>query len=330
MAECRQDRTVLITGAGSGIGRAAAETFARQGRAGGGGRRQSSAARRRRSRAIRRAGGAGGGVRGGREPRASVDALVAAVRQAYGPIHVLVNNAGIALPSMSIVDVEPAAWRRVLDVNLKSMLFCCQAVVPSMIEARGGRIVNTGSTAAKVPRWEIGAYCVSKAAVLHFTRCLAMELAPYGITVNAVGPRATIPNLRQNSGVPEPAGSREARRRRSSSATDDLPHRRATRTPGRGAEPGQPRVTAEDGPLRRGDRGGRRLIDERGADVSPYKLAETWDQIAQAYWSKGDRERAVDTVRAALARYGDTVRGDDLRRTLARFEAEGAKPPAPR
>ena len=73
-----------------------------------------------------------------------------------------------------------------------------------------------------------------------------------------------------------------------------------------------------------------RLIEERGADVSPYKLAETWDQIAQAYWSKGERERAVDTVRAALARYGDTVRGDDLRRTLARFEAEGAKPPAPR
>jgi tetratricopeptide (TPR) repeat protein len=75
---------------------------------------------------------------------------------------------------------------------------------------------------------------------------------------------------------------------------------------------------------------GRRLIEERGADVSPYKLAETWDQIAQAYWAKGERERAVDTVRAALARYGDTLRGDDLRRTLARFEAEGAKPPAPR
>jgi 2,3-dihydro-2,3-dihydroxybenzoate dehydrogenase len=92
------------------------------------------------------------------------------------------------------------------------MLFCCQAVVPSMIEAGGGRIVNTASTAAKVPRWEIGAYCVSKAAVLHFTRCLAMELAQHGITVNAVGPGATITNLRANSGVPEPPGSAEARR----------------------------------------------------------------------------------------------------------------------
>ena len=54
------------------------------------------------------------------------------------------------------------------------------------ITSLSGRIVNTGSTAAKVPRWEIGAYCVSKAAVLHFTRCLAMEVAQYGITVNAV------------------------------------------------------------------------------------------------------------------------------------------------
>ena len=81
-----------------------------------------------------------------------------------------------------------------------------------MIETRRGRIVNTSSTAAKVPRWEIGAYCVSKAAVLHFTRCLAMELAQYRITVNAVGPGATITKLRQNSGVPEPAGTAAARR----------------------------------------------------------------------------------------------------------------------
>jgi tetratricopeptide (TPR) repeat protein len=66
----------------------------------------------------------------------------------------------------------------------------------------------------------------------------------------------------------------------------------------------------------------RRLVEERGAEVSPYKLAETWDRIAWAHWQKGERRRAVEITREALARYGNTVRGDDLRRTLARFELE--------
>jgi tetratricopeptide (TPR) repeat protein len=66
----------------------------------------------------------------------------------------------------------------------------------------------------------------------------------------------------------------------------------------------------------------RRLIDERRAEVSPYKLAETSNQMAWAHWHKGERDRAVETVRDALARYGDTVRADELRRTLATFERE--------
>ena len=64
----------------------------------------------------------------------------------------------------------------------------------------------------------------------------------------------------------------------------------------------------------------RRLIEQRGADVSPYKLAETWERIAWAHWEKGERERAREVIREAIAKYGGTVRGADLRRTLATFE----------
>jgi tetratricopeptide (TPR) repeat protein len=68
----------------------------------------------------------------------------------------------------------------------------------------------------------------------------------------------------------------------------------------------------------------RRLLDERSAEISPYKLAETWSQLAWAHWRKGDREEALRVVREGLERYGATVRGDDLRQTLDAFEREQA------
>jgi NAD(P)-dependent dehydrogenase (short-subunit alcohol dehydrogenase family) len=204
-------KTVLITGAGSGIGRAAAELFAQRGarvavadinvtNA------EDTAA------SITQVGGEARAFAIDVGQRNSVEAAVNAVRQTYGTIQVLVNNAGVALPSMPIIEADAAMWERVLRINLKSVLFCCQAVVPHMIQQGGGRIVNTASTAAIIPRWDIGPYCVSKAGVLHLTRCLALELAQYGIAVNAVGPGATVTNLRQHSGVPEDPTSAEARR----------------------------------------------------------------------------------------------------------------------
>jgi 3-oxoacyl-[acyl-carrier protein] reductase len=205
------DQTVFITGAGSGIGRAAAELFAQQGaRVAVADIKQQNAEET--VQAIRQAGGEAMPIILDVGQRTHIDQAVATVNQAYGPIHILVNNAGIAHPAMSLVDADAATWQRILHINLKSVLLCSQAVAPQMIQQGGGRIVNTASTAAKVPRWQIGPYCTSKAAVLHLTRCLAMELAPYNITVNAIGPGATVTNLRENSGVPEPPGSAETRR----------------------------------------------------------------------------------------------------------------------
>lgn len=204
-------KTALITGAGAGIGRATAETFARQGA-------QVAVADLSRERAeetvaaIQQAGGTASAFVADVSQRDQVNAMVAAVRQTYGPIQILVNNAGIVHQPIPIAHVDATTWQRVLNINLKSVLLCCQAVVPQMIEQGSGRIVNTASIAGKVPRWEIAPYCVSKAAVIHLTRCLALELGQYQITVNAVGPGATQTSLRQHSGVPESTATVAERR----------------------------------------------------------------------------------------------------------------------
>lgn len=205
------NKTVLVTGAGAGIGQATAELFAMHGaRVAVADINPDNAAGT--AQAIQKAGGSATAFQVDVGQPDHVRDMVAAVRQTYGPIAILVNNAGIAHAPTPVAEAAASLWQRILQVNLKSVLFCCQAAVPQMIEQGGGRIVNTASTAARVPRWDIGPYCVSKAGVLHLTRCLAMELAPYNITVNAVGPGATVTNLRQHSGVPEPAGSVEQRR----------------------------------------------------------------------------------------------------------------------
>jgi NAD(P)-dependent dehydrogenase (short-subunit alcohol dehydrogenase family) len=133
-------------------------------------------------------------VQGDLRHRAGADALVAAALGQFGRIDILVNNAGGFLapaagswPSkMSEEDPD-----FMLDVNLKSTLFCCQAVLPSMQAQGSGSIVNIASGLGLEPaaRAGLGAhYGLSKAAVVHYTRTLAAELGPLGIRVNAVSP----------------------------------------------------------------------------------------------------------------------------------------------
>jgi NAD(P)-dependent dehydrogenase (short-subunit alcohol dehydrogenase family) len=120
---------------------------------------------------------------------ASIARALDDVRSQLGPIDILVNNAGV-LSTTPFLDLEPEEWERTLQVNLSGTFRMSRACVPEMIERRRGRIVNVASIAAKRGGGVIAttAYVASKAGVIGFTKALARELAPYGITVNGVAP----------------------------------------------------------------------------------------------------------------------------------------------
>ena len=118
----------------------------------------------------------------------AVTAALAATREAFGPVDVLVNSAGIAGPTHPVADYPLDAWRRVQSVNLDGTFHCCRAVVPGMVERRYGRIVNVASIAGKEGNPNASAYSASKAAVIALTKSLAKETAAHDVAVNCVTP----------------------------------------------------------------------------------------------------------------------------------------------
>ena len=121
--------------------------------------------------------------------RSSVQAMVDTALSTFGKIDFLMNNAGI-VQHLEAEDVQPEDWRRVLDVNVTGVFFCCQAVGRHMIERRQGSIINISSMSGlivNVPQAQ-ASYNASKAAVIHLTKSLASEWAPYHIRVNAIAP----------------------------------------------------------------------------------------------------------------------------------------------
>jgi 2-dehydro-3-deoxy-L-rhamnonate dehydrogenase (NAD+) len=120
--------------------------------------------------------------------RRSVSEMVDAVLAAFDRIDVLVNNAGIAGRTASLLEVTDSDWDEMMAVDLKSVYLCCQAVLPGMIERRSGAIVNVASIAGKEGNPNMVPYSTAKAGVIGLTKALAKEVAPHGIRVNAVAP----------------------------------------------------------------------------------------------------------------------------------------------
>jgi 2-hydroxycyclohexanecarboxyl-CoA dehydrogenase len=119
--------------------------------------------------------------------RAQVDDAVARVRADMGPTLVLVNNAGIA-GFREFEKITDEKWDRIMQVNLNGPFYLCQAVLPDMLEAGWGRIVNISSSSAQGGQPYMVHYVTSKAGLIGMTKALALELGPRGITVNTIPP----------------------------------------------------------------------------------------------------------------------------------------------
>lgn len=110
--------------------------------------------------------------------------------QQLGKIDVLINNAGIAGMSKPVVDYPVEEWKRVVDIDLNGPFLCCRAVVPHMVKAGYGRIVNMASVAGKEGNPNAAAYAAAKGGLIAFTKALGKELAQTGVLVNCVTPAA--------------------------------------------------------------------------------------------------------------------------------------------
>lgn len=203
-------KTAIVTGGARGIGEAIARTLA-----GAGARvvigdvlEEEGAAT---VKSILAEGGQATFVKADVSTRAGFEHLAGAAIREHGQADILVNNAG-ALGIGKLLDTTDDLWDRMFAINLKSAFFGCQVVARHMIERKiQGKLVNLASQNGFIVRENEGAYSVAKAGVIHLTRCLAVELAPHHINVNAVAPGVVRTNISKGLFPPEAyAARREA------------------------------------------------------------------------------------------------------------------------
>jgi 2-hydroxycyclohexanecarboxyl-CoA dehydrogenase len=179
-------RVAVVTGGGSGMGRAICHHLARQGRRVAvldvNGEAADQVAKE-----IQAEDGTALAARVDVSDRAAIDAVLDEVRTAFGPVGIMVTSAGIE-GFVDFLEIDAAAWDRMLAVNLTGTFHCLQAAVPDMVEAGWGRIVTISSSSAQSGTRRMSHYVASKGGVIALTKALALDLAPHGITVNTIPP----------------------------------------------------------------------------------------------------------------------------------------------
>ena len=186
-------KTALITGAGAGIGRACAMKLASEGIQVGVLDLNLESAQQVAAE-IEAAGGKALALGASVADRAQVTAAVKALRDAFGPVTIVVNNAGMTgfVPFKELTDEQ---WDKMLEINLKGTFIVTQVVLPDMEAAKWGRIINISSSSAQTGSIGMAHYSASKGAMITLTRSLAQELGPLGITVNNIPPGAVMQTL---------------------------------------------------------------------------------------------------------------------------------------
>ncbi|OBK80789.1 SDR family NAD(P)-dependent oxidoreductase [Mycobacterium sp. 1164985.4] len=181
-----EDSTAIVTGGAAGLGLAITEALTARGSK----VAIFDIAAGRIGTAVERLRGEGAKVAGYEvdiSSRNAVEAAVAQVRADLGSVLILINNAGIEQFG-TFADITDEQWDRVMAVNLRGPFICTQVVLPDMLQARWGRIVNISSSSAQGGQSRMAAYVSSKAGLIGLTKSLALELGPMGITVNAIPP----------------------------------------------------------------------------------------------------------------------------------------------
>jgi 3-oxoacyl-[acyl-carrier protein] reductase len=187
MTGALSDKVAIITGSSRGIGKAAAIALAQVGAKVVVNYARASSAAEEVVAAIVAAGGEAIALQADVSKADEVDALVQATMDKFGSIDVLVNNAGITRDTL-LLRMKPEDWQAVIDLNLTGVFLCTRAVSKIMLKQRSGRIINISSVAGLMGNPGQANYSAAKAGVIGFTKTIAKELAPRGVTANVVAP----------------------------------------------------------------------------------------------------------------------------------------------